>query len=74
MTFKSNMNPMFRSKFSEDIFNLKYAHTGCDTWEQLSRVLVEDVGGNLRQGEEALMRKEARKELQKKKTDPKLVP
>ena len=74
MTFKSNMNPMFRSKFSEDIFNLKYAHTGCDTWEQLSRVLVEDVCGNLRQGEEALMRKEERKELQKYITDLKFVP
>ena len=74
MTFKSNMNPMFRSKFSEDIFNLKYAHTGCDTWEQLSRVLVEDVCGNLRAGEEALMRKEERKELQKYITDLKFVP
>ena len=74
MTFKSNMNPMFRSKFSEDIFNLKYAHTGCDTWEQLSRVLVEDVCGNLRQGEEALMRKEERKELQKYIEDLKFVP
>ena len=74
MTFKSNMNPMFRSKFSEDIFNLKYAHTGCDTWEQLSRVLVEDVCGNLRAGEEALMRKEERKELQKYMTDLKFVP
>jgi len=68
------MNPMFRSKFSEDIFNLKYAHTGCDTWEQLSRVLVEDVCGNLRAGEEALMRKEERKELQKYITDLKFVP
>ena len=65
---------MFRSKFSEDIFNLKYAHTGCDTWEQLSRVLVEDVCGNLRAGEEALMRKEERKELQKYMTDLKFVP
>ena len=74
MTFKSNMNPMFRSKFSEDIFNLKYAHTGCDTWEQLSRVLVEDVCGNLRSGEEALMRKEERKELQKYIEDLKFVP
>ena len=72
--FKSNMNPMFRSKFSEDIFNLKYSHTGCDTWEQLSRVLVEDVCGNLRSGEEALMRKEERKQLQEYITDLKFVP
>ena len=68
------MNPMFRSKFSEDIFNLKYSHTGCDTWEQLSRVLVEDVCGNLRQGEEALMRKEERKQLRAYITDLKFVP
>jgi len=73
-SFKSNMNPMFRSKFSEDIFNLKYSHTGCDTWEQLSRVLVEDVCGNLRSGEEALMRKEERKQLQEYITDLKFVP
>ena len=73
-SFKSNMNPMFRSKFSEDIFNLKYSHTGCDTWEQLSRVLVEDVCGNLRQGEEALMRKEERKQLRAYITDLKFVP
>ena len=72
--FKSNMNPMFRSKFSEDIFNLKYSHTGCDTWEQLSRVLVEDVCGNLRSDEEALMRKEERKQLQEYITDLKFVP
>ena len=68
------MNPMFRSKFSEDIFNLKYSHTGCDTWEQLSRVLVEDICGNLRSGEEALMRKEERKQLQAYITDLKFVP
>lgn len=47
MTFKSNANPMFRSKFSEDIFNLKYRHEGCETWEDLCRVLVKDVCGDL---------------------------
>ena len=74
MTFKSNMNPMFRSKFSEDIFNLKYAHTGCDTWEQLAKVLVEDVCGDLRPDEEPLMNKEERRELQKYIKDLKFVP
>ena len=49
-TFKSNRNPEFRSKFSEDIFNLKYSHAGCDTWQQLSSVLVQDVCGDLREG------------------------
>lgn len=43
MSFKSNLNPMFRSKFSEDIFNQKYAHEGCETWEKLCKVLVEVI-------------------------------
>tara|TARA_R100000781_G_scaffold15532_3_gene12862 strand:+ start:7190 stop:8845 length:1656 start_codon:yes stop_codon:yes gene_type:complete len=34
---------MFRSQFSEDIFNYKYAHTGCETWADLSRVLITEV-------------------------------
>jgi len=45
MSFRSNRNPMFRSKFSEDIFNHKYAHQGCETWSDLARVLVHDVCG-----------------------------
>ena len=47
MTFKSNENPMFRSKFSEDIFKHKYAHEGCMTWYDLAKTLVDDVCGNL---------------------------
>lgn len=46
-SFKSNLNPMFRSKFSEDIFNHKYRHEGAETWEQLSKTLVDDVCGDL---------------------------
>src|ERR1044072_7788518 len=34
---------IFRSKFSEDIFNFKYKHEKAETWEELSRTLVEDV-------------------------------
>ena len=41
--WKSNQNPMFRSKFSEDIFLQKYAHEGCETWSELCKTLVEDV-------------------------------
>lgn len=41
--FKSNLNPMFRSKFSEDIFNHKYRHEGAETWSALAKTLVEDV-------------------------------
>jgi ribonucleoside-diphosphate reductase alpha chain len=37
---------MFRSKFSEDIFNNKYRHEGAETWEQLANTLVEDVCGD----------------------------
>lgn len=43
MAFKSNLNPMFRSKFSEDIFNHKYRHEGAETWAALAKTLVEDV-------------------------------
>ncbi len=47
MTFKSNENPMFRSKFSEDIFKQKYAHEGCYTWSDLADTLAKDVCGGL---------------------------
>lgn len=43
MKYKSNLNPMFRSKFSEDIFNHKYRHEGAETWSALAKTLVEDV-------------------------------
>ena len=33
----------FRNKFSEDIFNLKYKHEGCETWPQLASTLVHEV-------------------------------
>lgn len=35
----------FRSKLAEDIFNNKYRHDGCETWDDLSRVLVAQVTG-----------------------------
>ncbi len=47
MTWRSNNNPAFRSKFSEDIFQAKYAHDDCETWEKLARVLANDVCGGL---------------------------
>lgn len=43
MTFRSNTNPVFRSQFAEDIFTIKYAHEGCETWDKLAATLVEDV-------------------------------
>lgn len=45
MTFRSNLNPMFRSSFSETIFKQKYAHENAETWADLCRTLVEDVCG-----------------------------
>ena len=43
MVWRSNINPMFRSKFSEDIFHHKYAHPGAETWAEMSKTVVEDV-------------------------------
>lgn len=45
MTFKSNRNPVFRSKLAEDTFNRKYRHEGAETWDELVDTLVEDVCG-----------------------------
>ena len=36
----------FRTEFSETIFNEKYKHEGCETWEQLSSTLIDDVCRN----------------------------
>ena len=33
----------FRNQFSEDIFNYKYRHDGCETWADLAETLVLDV-------------------------------
>lgn len=71
--FQSEVNPMFRSKFSEDIFNQKYRHQGCETWSRLARVLVEDVCGP-KDGDQALMPKEEREELIRCITELKFIP
>jgi ribonucleoside-diphosphate reductase alpha chain len=73
-SFKSNTNPMFRSRFSEDIFNLKYSHPGADTWEELSHTLVEDVCGDLRSGERDLITRGEKAQLKKYIRDLKFVP
>ena len=73
-SFKSNTNPMFRSRFSEDIFNLKYSHPGADTWEELAHTLVEDVCGDLRSGERDLITRDEKAQLKKYIRDLKFVP
>ena len=43
--YRSNTNPAFRTKFSEDIFNQKYRHDGAESWDELATTVVEDVLG-----------------------------
>ena len=38
---------MFRSQFSESIFNHKYTHEGAETWEELCATLTQEVCGGL---------------------------
>lgn len=42
----------FRTSFSESIFTYKYMHEGAETWDALSRTLVEDVCGEFLEKEE----------------------
>jgi len=65
--FRSNENPMFRSKFSEDIFKHKYAHHGCETWDALASTLVDDVCQDY-------LPKEDKDELKRMITDLKFIP
>src|SRR6185369_15937475 len=37
------MPNIFRTEFSESIFNNKYKHEDAETWEELSDTLVKDV-------------------------------
>lgn len=71
--FRSDTNPMFRSKFSEDIFNAKYAHEGCETWDKLATVLVQDVCGKDKEGEQLLPNDEIA-DLTKMVADLKFIP
>jgi ribonucleoside-diphosphate reductase alpha chain len=43
MGHASALDPVFRSKFAEDIFNQKYRHEKAKTWGQLAHTLVEHV-------------------------------
>lgn len=37
---------VWKTKFAEDVFNIKYNHEGAETWPKLSRLLVNDVCGD----------------------------
>jgi len=71
MSWKSNQNPMFRSKFSEDIFLQKYAHEGCETWAALCRTLVYDV---MNLGVQAQATNDQKERLIEYMTDLKFIP
>lgn len=45
-------NKTFRTEFSENIFNYKYKHEGAETWQELSKTLIEDVCKNYLSREE----------------------
>ena len=71
---KNDENPMFRSQFAQTIFNQKYRHEGCETWEKLAETLVHDVcGPDVHQGRE-LMSKEDRDQLVAYVRDLKFIP
>lgn len=58
---------IFRTKFSEDIFNHKYKHKGAETWNELSSTLVEDVCRNF-------LSKEDKEELKQIISQMKFIP
>lgn len=37
------MKSVFRNPLAETVFNNKYRHDGCETWEELASTLVDDV-------------------------------
>lgn len=63
MKFRSNENPVFRSKFSEDIFRQKYAHEGASTWDELASTVVEDVCQDMMSKDEKSQLKEYIRQL-----------
>lgn len=72
-SFKSQVNPAFRSQLSETIFNNKYYHQGSESWDALVHTLVEDVTGDLGDGSPFLS-KEERDELKKLMRQMKFIP
>ena len=76
MQYRSNLNPMLRSKFLEDIFNHKYRHDGAETWAALAHTLVEDVCTSPAQsgGSDLYFSKEDRQQLEEYIRDMKFIP
>jgi len=64
---------VFRSKLSEDIFNLKYRHPGAETWDELVNTLVEKVMGGVVEGT-PVASKEDREGLKRYMREMKFIP
>jgi ribonucleoside-diphosphate reductase alpha chain len=70
VTFKSKTNPTFRTALSETIFNEKYRHDGCESWQDLTKTLVKDVCGS----QEPLMSQSEQDQLQEYMYELKFIP
>lgn len=69
------MLSVFRSVLSETIFNQKYKHDGCETWEDLVHTLVNDVCGPDSTGRGLpSMNPDERKELIRVMSEMKFIP
>jgi ribonucleoside-diphosphate reductase alpha chain len=54
----------FKTTFAANIFRQKYAQGKDDTWDALSKRLVDDICGSMRPGENELLPESDRKELE----------
>lgn len=54
---------VFRTQLSENIFNLKYRHDNCETWEQLVETLVDEVVNGYMSHDEISQLKQYMKEM-----------
>jgi len=68
------MTGIFRNKFSENIFKLKYAQRPDETWQERAHAIVEDVVGTRWGKAQALMSKDDQKQLEQYIAEMKFIP
>jgi ribonucleoside-diphosphate reductase alpha chain len=68
------MTGIFRNKFSENIFKLKYAQRPDETWAERAHAVVEDVCGTRWGTAQALMSKDDRDQLEQYIAEMKMIP
>lgn len=66
------MKSVFRNNLAETVFNNKYRHDGCETWEELASTLVDDVIPL--DSDKRVFSDEDRKDLKKAIADMKFIP